>query len=125
MLNDLSARLCIAAQNERALAFNPVETRLAQLLMTYVDMYGLPVEGGTKIRIPLTQEELANSLGVARRSVTRALKRWSEAGILRKAGRHFIVREVKSLAAFTQPKLLGISYRTGSDIGRRLQSKSK
>ncbi len=118
LLDDVAARLCIAAQNERALAFNPVEVRLANLLTTYVDFFGLPVAEGLKIRIPLTQDDLANGLGVARRSITRALKRWQAEGTLLKQGRHFVVADRRKLEQAADPSLLRIGYRTGMGLGR-------
>ena len=119
LLTDLAARLCIAAQNERSLAFHPVETRLAQLLCTYVDFYGLPVSSGVKIRIPLSQDELANALGVARRSVTRALKQWQDDDLVTKEGSHFVVRDVRRLEKVTDPSLLRIGHRTGLKLAKR------
>jgi CRP/FNR family transcriptional regulator len=118
VLGDLAARLCIAAQNERSLAFHPVETRLAQLLLTYVDFYGLPVEGGVRIRIPLSQDDLANALGVARRSVTRALKEWQEQDLIAKEGGCYVVRAPEKLEAITDPTLLRIGHRTGARLVR-------
>lgn len=118
LLGDVSARLCIAAQNERALAFNPVETRLASLLLTYLDMYGLPVEQGSKIRIPLTQDDLANALGVARRSITRVVTRWLKDRVLIKERGHFIIADCQALQRVTDPELLGIGYSLGEALHR-------
>lgn len=119
VLGDLAARLCIAAQNERSLAFHPVETRLANLLLTYLDFYGLPVPLGTRIRIPLSQDDLANALGVARRSVTRALKQWQDEDLIVKEGGCFVVRDKARLEAVTDPTLLRIGHRTGLRLERR------
>ncbi len=118
VLGDLAARLCIAAQNERSLAFHPVETRLANLLLTYLDFYGLPVPQGTRIRIPLSQDDLANALGVARRSVTRALKQWQDEDLIVKEGGCFVVRDKARLEAVTDPTLLRIGHRTGLRLER-------
>lgn len=111
LLGDLSARLCIAAQNERALAFHPVETRLASLLLTYLEFYGVPAEGGVKIRIPLSQDALANALGVARRSITRALKAWQDEDLVVKSGAHYLVRDPTRLEKVSDPALLRIGHR--------------
>lgn len=117
LLTDVAQRLCIAAQNERALAFHPVESRLAQLLLTYLDMYGLPCEAGHLIRIPLTQEGLAQALGVNRRSVTRTLQRWSTDGVLEKREGRYVVKNREALERVTDPNLLRIGYRSGADLG--------
>lgn len=73
--------------------FLPVGVRVARLFLEYARSYGLPVPEGTKIRLRLNQEEIAAELGVARRSVTRALKAWQDDGWLTKAGGYFIVRD--------------------------------
>lgn len=99
LLRDLAARLCIAAQNENALAFLPVATRLANLLLTYVRLYGVPVEGGTMIRVKLSQDELANGLGVAKKSVSRTFREWQSEGLVTKRGGCLVVSDVEELAA--------------------------
>ncbi len=120
MMVDLAARLCISAQNERSLAFNTVETRLANLMETYVDFYGVPVEGGKKIRIPLSQEDLANALGVNRKSITRTLKKWTEESILGKEGKYYIVQDEAALEKIKDPNLLRIGYRPG-DVLKKIK----
>ena len=113
LLGDVAKRLCIAAQHERALAFHPVESRLAQLLLTYLELYGLPVPAGRMIRIPVTQDGLAQALGVNRRSITRALKRWSAEGWLIRQGGRYVVTAPEALERVTDPQLLRIGYRSG------------
>ncbi|MBK7865493.1 MAG: Crp/Fnr family transcriptional regulator [Archangiaceae bacterium] len=116
VLYDTCARFLIAAQHERALAFLPVEKRLANLLLTYVRMFGVPVEGGLGIRVKLSQSELANGLGVARRSIARTLTQWVKQGLLKKAGTSYVVRDLPGLAKFANQELVGIDWVAGSDI---------
>ena len=115
---DLAARLCIAAQNERSLAFNDVERRLATLLHAHVTLFGLPAPQGTMIRIPLSQDALAQSLGVARRSVTRALARWTSEGLIIKSEGRFVISDVQRLASYGDASLLPIAYSLASGLGR-------
>ncbi len=77
----------------RETLFLPVGVRVARLFLEYVRLYGLPVPEGTKIRLRLNQEVVASELGVARRSVTRALKGWQDDGWITKVGGYFIVRD--------------------------------
>ncbi|MBL8954625.1 MAG: Crp/Fnr family transcriptional regulator [Myxococcaceae bacterium] len=125
MVVDLAARLCIAAQNERSLAFNTVERRLATLLHAHVTLFGLPAPGGIMIRIPLSQDSLAQSLGVARRSVTRALARWTKEGLIKKAGGRFVVADVERLAANGDLSLLPIAYSLANGLEKSLNPASK
>ena len=61
VLYDTCARFFISAQHERALAFLPVERRLANLLFAHVRMYGIPVEGGVDIELLFTADIVAGS----------------------------------------------------------------
>jgi CRP/FNR family transcriptional regulator, cyclic AMP receptor protein len=120
MVLDLAARLCIAAQNERSLAFNTVERRLATLLHAHVTLFGLPTEHGMMIRIPLSQDALAQSLGVARRSVTRALAQWTKEGLISKSQGRFVIADVARLAANGDLSLLPIAYSLANGFGGAL-----
>ncbi|MBL8953144.1 MAG: Crp/Fnr family transcriptional regulator [Myxococcaceae bacterium] len=82
-----------AGRRIRSFAFQSVEERLAELLLSFASQYGRPMADGVRIDLPLTQEELADMLGAARRSVTRSFQRWTRAGALRKRDGRFIVNE--------------------------------
>ena len=97
---DMAQRFSISAQQQRAIAFHSVESRLANLLHTYASRFGLPAEGGTVIRFPLSQDSLAQSLGVARRSITRTLKAWFEEGLVTKRNGHYVVRDLDTLQRY-------------------------
>ncbi len=114
LLNDTCARFLIAAQNERALAFLTVPQRLAHLLLAYVRLYGVRVDGGMAIRIKLSQNDLANGLGVARRSVVRAINSWQRDGILAKRGTSYVIRDLDRLAAFGAHGIVGVDWIAGS-----------
>jgi CRP/FNR family cyclic AMP-dependent transcriptional regulator len=95
----IADKLRCAEARQLALAFEPVEARLARLLVEYAEAYGLPVEDGIKIRLPLCQDQLASALGVARRSVTRALKGWTDDGIVAKRAAHYVISDLRPLRA--------------------------
>ena len=118
LARDLAQRLCIAAQHERSLAFDPVPTRLANMLCTYLDLFFLPTASGARIRIPLSQEELSQSIGVAAKSVGRALRAWLDEGIVAKEGRHFVVCKPDALRALCTAGSLSIAHSTGEGLRR-------
>ncbi|MEM6731704.1 MAG: Crp/Fnr family transcriptional regulator [Myxococcota bacterium] len=118
MARDLAERLCIAAQHERSLAFDPVPTRLANMLCTYLDLFALPTPTGERIRIPLSQEELAQSIGVARKSVARALRGWQDEGLVVKEGRHFVISDPAALRALCTAGSLSIAHSAGTGLRR-------
>jgi CRP/FNR family transcriptional regulator len=115
VLRDASGRLLLASQRERSLAFGDVSQRVADLLMSYVRIYGVPVEGGCMIRIPLSQGALASDLGIALKSVSRTFKHLVRDGLLEKRGTHFVVKNVEALRAMApQP---GIDWVSGRRLG--------
>ena len=117
VLYDTCARFFISAQHERALAFLPVERRLANLLFAHVRMYGIPVEGGVGFRHSLNQSELAQSLGVARRSITRIITDWREKGLVIQRGHALIVCDLEGVAALASADSVGLVWRAGSAVG--------
>lgn len=117
VLRDVAALLCVSAHRQRALAFDPVPTRLAHVLLSYADAYGLPVPDGIKIRLPINQNHMASLLGVSRRSVTRALKNWSAKGVIVKKGGHYIICDAEHLSNLAGEDLLPMVY--SSDLPLR------
>ncbi|MFE6721226.1 Crp/Fnr family transcriptional regulator [Streptomyces albidoflavus] len=57
-----------------------VKERLARLLLELAEHHGEPVPSGVRIRVPLTQQELAGAVGSSRESVTRLLRELRERG---------------------------------------------
>ena len=116
VLRDASARLLLASHHERAVALSDVGERLADLLLSYVRMYGVPAEGGQMIRIPLSQADLARGLGVALKSVSRAFQELIHDGVLEKRGARYLVKNVDALRA----QAPGVSHGIDWVAGRRL-----
>lgn len=79
VLQDIAQRFCSVVLNEHTL-FYELPVRLASLLLTYADWFGVRVEDGVRIRLHVKQEDLANSLGVVVRSVSRTMSRWKRQG---------------------------------------------
>lgn len=81
MLTDVCRRFCAATESEKA-PFGDVPSRLAALLLSYAEVFGRRVEDGLQIRHRLTQEDMADGLGVVVRSVARAVKMFTSEGWL-------------------------------------------
>ncbi len=97
LMGDLARQLYLMWQRPRGLTVVSMRSRVAQLLASYAESMGLPVERGTRIRVPLSQGDIANDLGVSLRSVTRAIKDWMDEGVIGKDGRHVIVHDLLRL----------------------------
>jgi CRP-like cAMP-binding protein len=117
LFTDVCARFCVAARNERAILFE-VPARLAGLLLTYADVFGVPGPEGTLIRFPLTQRVLADGLGVVERSVRRALGEWKKEGLLTTKKGWFVVTDVAKLDVLSGDLRFSINYRPEVDLKR-------
>jgi CRP-like cAMP-binding protein len=80
------------------LAFLDVGGRLAKKLLELAASHGVPRgAGGTLIDLPVTQEELANMIGVTRESVNRNLSDFRRMGLVQNQGRKLIIRDPQRL----------------------------
>jgi len=116
VLYDTASRFHISAQNERTLAFAALDQRLASYHLALVRAYGVPVDGGVRIRVKVSQEELAKGIGAVRRSVARLMQRWQDEGILHKHGNSYIIPSTDRLAALLHNEMIGIDWVAGSAI---------
>ncbi len=99
LLRDTAALLCVAIERQAVLAYCPVQARVAYALLSLVDAYGLPVQGGVRIRVAFSRDELASMLGVTRRTIARGLHYWTARGVLGRSGRNLVVRDLGQLKA--------------------------
>lgn len=75
-----------------------VEQRLARALLA-LSQPDPAAPDGTTGEITLTHEELANLVNTRRPTVSAAINRFAEAGLIRKAGRQLLVTDAPALAA--------------------------
>jgi CRP/FNR family transcriptional regulator len=83
LLRALSARLRSSTVEAEELASLTVVGRLVRQLEKLAEWSGMPVPGGVRISIPMTQQELATLIGTSRESVNRALVRLRREGKVR------------------------------------------
>jgi CRP/FNR family transcriptional regulator, cyclic AMP receptor protein len=116
VLEDTAARFYIAAQSEKKLAFAPVEERIAHLLLAYLRVYGVPVEGGTGIRVKLSQGDIAAGVGASEKSVMRALQAWQKAGLVSKRSTSYVVHDPHKLEELLLHPAPGIDFVAGRGV---------
>src|SRR5690606_11742952 len=73
-------------QDERALTRAPLEQRVAALLLRLLEKSSR--EDESILPLPLTRQEIADSLGAAVESVIRVMSDWSHRGLIRTTDRH-------------------------------------
>lgn len=116
LVRDLTLRLCIATEHARVLAFTSAEARLASLMMDHINLFGVPDEatGGLRLDVKLSQETLARSLAVSRKTINQTLRRWRQDGLLLKKDARYIVLDVEGLRGRGLEAKYGLAYRLPS-----------
>jgi CRP/FNR family transcriptional regulator, cyclic AMP receptor protein len=74
-----------------------VTGRVAQRLIELAGTYGSPVDGGTKIGLPLSQRELAGWVGASREAVNKSLAQLEGRGLIARDHGSLIVRDLDGL----------------------------
>ena len=100
VLAAVAQRLREADEMAGDLAFLDVGARLAKKLLELAGSHGVQRAEGTLLDLPLTQEELANMVGVTRESVNRHLSRWRRQGVIGREGRRFLIRDPEGLRRY-------------------------
>jgi CRP/FNR family cyclic AMP-dependent transcriptional regulator len=60
--------------------------KLAQFLLERAEKHGQPTAEGLRIALHMTHEEIAQSIGASRESVSRILSDWKQRGVIRMSG---------------------------------------
>lgn len=77
--------------------FEPLPVRLARRLLDLAEVYGRPCAEGTRIDLPLPQEDLARMLGASRQAISRALKDWEAQGWIGLDYRQVVIAQAPAL----------------------------
>jgi CRP-like cAMP-binding protein len=82
------------AQNRlRELAKQPVEQRIAHVIVRLIRQVGQKTEDGTAILFPLRRKDIADTCGTTLYSVSRVLTAWEKAGWLRSRDQRLTIRK--------------------------------
>jgi CRP/FNR family transcriptional regulator/CRP/FNR family cyclic AMP-dependent transcriptional regulator len=98
----IAQRLRETDQMATDLAFLDVSGRLARRLLDLASSYGKQRENGVLITAPITQEELANMIGVTRESVNRNLGAFRREGLIGREGRRILVLDEARLRTYCE-----------------------
>lgn len=91
ILEEVGQRLIHAEALVQKLATQDVESRIAGLLWELQAKYGHKTGEGVELDLPLTREDLANFVGVARETISRKLHLLQQQGIILLEGRQRII----------------------------------
>ncbi|MCH8029815.1 MAG: Crp/Fnr family transcriptional regulator [Candidatus Dadabacteria bacterium] len=93
LVEELCTKLCEAHRKVSDAALKRSYERLVELLLRLYKSHGEPTSDGVRLNINLSQEELAEEIGVSRRTLTRALTNLKRLGIIECRRRSIIVRD--------------------------------
>lgn len=97
VLAAVASRVREADEMAGGLAFLDVGGRVAKKLLELAASHGVQRRDGILLDLPLTQEEIANMVGVTRESVNRHLAYLRREGVIRGRGRRFVIQDVEAL----------------------------
>lgn len=101
MLESLSMAAVQAAYSYSGMAFDDIGGRVANLLLYLAREHGEPSPEGVRIRMKLSQGDLAAHIGASRENVNRALATLVGQGVVSQRDGHFHVLDLAGLEAAT------------------------
>jgi CRP/FNR family cyclic AMP-dependent transcriptional regulator len=84
----------------------PAAEKLASLLASWISTSDEISEQGLELKLPLTQEEIGQMIGVSRETVSRLLAGFEKEEILSLDGSRLRILKKEALEAFSRPKVL-------------------
>lgn len=97
LLKQFAVRLQDAEAARLNFATMDIAQRVAAFLVRLADAHGTPSPEGIAVGMPLTQQDIADSIGASRRAVARALKTFRERGLIITSRQRFVISEVHVL----------------------------
>ena len=85
----------------REFAMEPVERRIARVLLRLVGLAGQPVKGGTEVGFPLSRQDVAEMAGTTLYTVSRTLRAWERRGLVSGGRQRVVVHDRRALKAMT------------------------
>ena len=102
MFESLSTAAVQAAYSASGMAFQSIGGRVATLLMHLADEYGESTPEGVRIRLRLSQGDLAAYVGASRENVNRALAVLVGRGVVSQRSGYFHVHDLVALESTTK-----------------------
>jgi CRP/FNR family transcriptional regulator len=97
IMRDLTRRIRLVNQQVEDLAFKDVHERVASTLKSLAEVEGRPIGAKVLINLKMTHQDLANMVGSSRETVTRALNRLQDEGIISISHQQITINQPKQL----------------------------
>ncbi|MFN3432563.1 MAG: Crp/Fnr family transcriptional regulator, partial [Candidatus Sericytochromatia bacterium] len=97
IMRDMTRRIRQVNQQVEDLAFKDVHERVASTLKNLAEVEGRPIGSKVLINLKMTHQDLANMVGSSRETVTRALNRLQDEGIISISHQQITINQPKQL----------------------------
>lgn len=97
MVKVLSNLIYQTGRDQHVRLFGQVDHLIANTLCSFAQLYGEEKDYGILVRKPISKSELAEILGVARRSVIRGLKELEKDGLIQMDGKDLVIPDIAEL----------------------------
>jgi CRP/FNR family transcriptional regulator len=98
----IGRRLRAAHDSVKSLAVDPVEARLAAMLVRLAEREGTKVRHGLMLPFHLTRQSLADMTGTTVETAIRIVSRWLKEGLLLDEGGHLVLKDVEALRTLAE-----------------------
>jgi CRP/FNR family transcriptional regulator len=98
----IGRRLRAAHDSVESLAVEPVEARLAAILLRLADREGVPAAGGLELPFHLTRQSLADMSGTTVETAIRVVSRWIRDALVEDRAGRLVIRDHEALRQLAQ-----------------------
>ena len=98
MAKKLARQYAILVNRIDNLEYKKASDRIAYCLLILAQRFGISIQEGILIDAPLTHDVLANTVKLARESVSRELERLEGLGIIDRQGRYIVIKQTEQLS---------------------------
>ncbi len=100
IMPSLSYKFMAAMDQVREATQCNVAWKVCNLLLTFAERYGVPYDGKTLIKEKISQQMMANLLGVNRITMVRAIKELREMGLIEQVNGFYCIRDKERMQKF-------------------------
>ncbi len=98
----LNKRLYMSQMKLKQMALSDTYVRTAQMIIKLAQEHGIEKNGVIELKLELSRQELANMIGTARETVSRALSQFKKEGSIDISGKKIIVKNMEKLETWTE-----------------------
>ena len=109
-LAGISSQFLYTIDADRHHVFVGLPGRIANVLLSYADVFGRQHRSGIQLDVELTREQLANQVGSVKRAVVRVVQEFVERGWIGSEGTRLVLKQRAALLAQTLPRRLGLGH---------------